>query len=128
METPILNNKRFSQYIRLYKRFIDDLFLIWTGPAAVLCEFRHALAMADEEINITSLNKSEQDAENPAVVTAKRHEQTDFLDLDMNLQRVRTRIGMTVLFLPYRKPGNAYAYIPIYMPSEPWSRWVAFLY
>ncbi len=38
-ETPILNDKRFRQYIRLYKRFIDDLFLIWTGPADVLCEF-----------------------------------------------------------------------------------------
>ena len=42
------------------------------------------------------------------MVTAKRHEQANFLDLDMNLQRVRTRI----IFRPYRKPGNAYAYIP----------------
>jgi hypothetical protein len=47
-------------------------------------------------------------------VTAKRHEQVDFLGLDMTLQRV-TRTGTTagrVLFRPYRKPGNACAYIP----------------
>ncbi len=36
LETPIINDKRFSHYIQLYKQFIDDLFLIWTGPAAVL--------------------------------------------------------------------------------------------
>ena len=111
LETPILNDERFSQYIRLYKRFIDDLFLIWTGPAAVLCEFRRVIAMADEAISFDwSEYESQQDAENPEVVTAKRHEQANFLDLDMNLQRVslRTRI----IFRPYRKPGNAYAYIP----------------
>ncbi len=34
---------------------------------------------------------------------------TDFLDLDMNLQRVGTRIT----FQPYSKLGNAYAYIPL---------------
>ncbi len=39
LETLILNDARFSQHIRLYKRFIDDLFLIWACPAAVLCEF-----------------------------------------------------------------------------------------
>lgn len=109
LETPILNDKRFSQYIRLYKRFIDDLFLIWTGPSAVLCEFRRALGMADEAISFDwSGYESQHDAENPEVVTAKRHEQANFLDLDMSLQRVRTRI----IFRPYHKPGNAYAYIP----------------
>ena len=115
LETPILTDARFSQYIRLYKRFIDDLFLIWTGPAAVLCEFRHALAIADEAISLDwSGYESQQDAANPEVVTVKCHEQVAFLDLDMTLQRRRTRIDTTVrvLFRPYRKPGNAYAYIP----------------
>ena len=47
-------------------------------------------------------------------MTAKRHEQVNYLDLDMSLQLVRTRGGATrrVLFRPYHKPGNAYAYIP----------------
>ena len=51
---------------------------------------------------------------NPSVVTAKRHEQVNYLDLDMSLQLVLTRGGATirVLFQPYHKPGNAYAYIP----------------
>ena len=33
LETPVVNDRRFSLYIRLYKRFINNLFLIWTGPA-----------------------------------------------------------------------------------------------
>jgi hypothetical protein len=115
VETPILNDKRFRQYIRLYKRFIDDLFLIWTGPGDVLCEFRRALATADGAISLDwSGYGSQQDAANPEMVTAKRHAQVNFLDLDMTLQRV-TRTGTTagrVLFRPYRKPGNAYAYKP----------------
>ena len=51
---------------------------------------------------------------NPSMVTAKRHGQVNYLDLDMSLQLVRAREGATirVLFRPYRKPGNAYAYIP----------------
>ena len=52
LESPIVNDARFRQYIRLYKRFIDDLFHIWTGPAAVLCDFRRALATADEAIGL----------------------------------------------------------------------------
>jgi len=50
--TPIVNDVKFRQYIRLHKRFIDDLFLTWTGPAAVLCDFRRALATADEAISL----------------------------------------------------------------------------
>jgi len=115
LETPIVNDVRFRQYIRLFKRFIDDLFLIWTGPAAILCDFRRALETADEAISLDwSGYGSHQDAVNPSLVTAKRHEQVNYLDLDMSLQRVRTRTGATirVLFRPFRKPGNAYAYIP----------------
>ena len=115
LESPIVNDVRFRQYIRLYKRFIDDLFLIWTGPAAILCDFRRALATADEAIGLDwSGYESHQAAVTPAGVTAERHEQVNYLDLDMSLQRVRDRRGATirVLFRPYRKPGNAYAYIP----------------
>jgi len=115
LETPIVNDVRFRQYIRLFKRFIDDLFLIWTGPAATLYDFRRALETADEAISLNwSGYGSHQDAVNPSLVTAKRHERVNYLDLDMSLQRVRTRTGATirVLFRPFRKPGNAYVYIP----------------
>ena len=47
LETPIINNHRFSRDIQVYKLFIDDLFLIWSGPTDVLCDFRKALAKAD---------------------------------------------------------------------------------
>ena len=52
LETPIIHDERFSRFILLYKRFIDDLFLIWTGPADVLCEFRRAMANADARISL----------------------------------------------------------------------------
>jgi hypothetical protein len=115
LETPILNDVRFNRYIKFYKRFIDDLFLIWTGPAATLCDFRRALATADEAINLDwSGYDSQEEAVNPSMVTARRHDQVHFLDLDMSLRQVRTRTGnsIRISFRPYRKPGNAYAYIP----------------
>ena len=117
METPIINDLRFSQFIRLYKRFIDDLFLIWTGPTATLCELRKALASADEAISLDwSGYETQEDAVNPVMVEAKRHTQVNFLDLAMSVERgpaatrMNTTIGVT--FRPYRKPGNAYAYLP----------------
>ena len=51
-ETPIVNDVRFRQYILLYKLFIDDLLLIWTGSAAVLYDLLRALATADEAISL----------------------------------------------------------------------------
>ena len=36
LETPIVNDERLRSCIQLYKRFIDDLFVIWTGPVATL--------------------------------------------------------------------------------------------
>ncbi len=34
LETPIINE--FRQHIVLYKRYIDDIFLIWSGSSAEL--------------------------------------------------------------------------------------------
>ena len=72
---------------------------------------------ADEAISLDwSWYGSHQDAVNPSLVTAKRHEQVNYLDQDMSLQWVRTRTGATIRVLsrPYRgsKQDNAYAYIP----------------
>ena len=33
----------YSQYLKLYKRFIDDIFAIWCGPKGTLLEFLNAL-------------------------------------------------------------------------------------
>ena len=111
LETPIIHDERFRRFVYLYKRFIDDLFLIWTGPADVLCEFRRAMASADARISLEWAGyASQQDAVNPEMVTVERHAKVDFLDLDLALKREETRTRIS--FRPYRKPGNAYAYIP----------------
>ena len=52
LETPIVNDERFRSCIQLYKRFIDDLFVIWTGPVVTLCEFRKAMGQADPNISL----------------------------------------------------------------------------
>jgi hypothetical protein len=115
LETPVI--ERFRSCIQLYKRFIDDLFIIWTGSVAQLCEFRKALATADSNISLDWTGyKSQEQAMDPIVAEAFEHERAIFLDLDMYLKctLVSARFGSTykVIFRPYRKPGNAYAYIP----------------
>ena len=54
---PMVHEVRFCQYILLhiiYKLFIDDLFLMWTGPlaAAALCNLCSFLATADKAISL----------------------------------------------------------------------------
>ena len=52
LESPILEDPRFRSFIQLYKRFIDDIFLIWTGSAATRCEFLQTLGSADDTIKL----------------------------------------------------------------------------
>ncbi len=52
LATPIIQSKRFRFCILLYKLYIDDLFIIWTGSVTKLCEFRRALATADTNISL----------------------------------------------------------------------------
>ena len=115
LETPIINDPRFSRFIQVYKRFIDDLFLIWSGTPELLCDFRKALAEADEGIGFDwSGYKDQQDAVDPSLVAIQQHDQVNFLDLDIALSRKVTKTGnkVKVILRPYRKPGNSYAYIP----------------
>ena len=113
LESPIVNDPRFSQYIRLYKRFIDDLLLIWNGPTAILCEFRHAMARANENISLDwNGYESQAEALDPSMVTMEPHRQVNFLDLDLTWNQAETRKSSQISMRPYRKPGNAYAYIP----------------
>ena len=129
LETPIMSDVRFSPYIRLYKRFIDDLFLIWTGPEALLCDLRRALARRDRNIRFEwSGYESIMDALDSSTVKAELHAQVNFLDLDMCLQLIKVEDDpqanechsdeyipqKRIVFRPYRKPGNAHAYIPFH--------------
>ena len=52
LETPIVDSERFRSCIQLYKQFIDDLFVDWTGSVTKLCEFRTALLSADDHIKL----------------------------------------------------------------------------
>lgn len=56
---------------------------------------------------------SKEDALDPMIVAAVDHTQVNYLDLDMSLKAdIVTGNGLKVFFSPFRKPGNAYAYIP----------------
>jgi hypothetical protein len=114
LETPIISNRRFSQFIKLYKRFIDDLLIIWTGTPERLCELRKALEEADVNISLDwSGYSSKEDAVDPMIVDAVDHTQVNYLDPDMSLKAdIVTGNGFKSIFSPFRKPGNAYAYIP----------------
>jgi hypothetical protein len=48
LETPNINE--FQQQIVLYKRYIDNIFLIWSGSSAELCHFREKLGNANDKI------------------------------------------------------------------------------
>jgi hypothetical protein len=117
LESPMIDSERFRLYVQPYKRFIDDLFLIWTGSVARLCEFRRALAMADDNISLDWTGFDlQQHSMDPGVVAACDHVQVHFLHLDMSLAQLpargRTDTTLRVICRPYCKPGNAYAYIP----------------
>jgi hypothetical protein len=118
LESPISEDPRFRPFIELCKRFIDDIFLIWTGRAATLCEFRRALGSADDTIKLNWGGcESQTEALDHTVVEAKRHDRPEFLDLNICVDRsrpaTRTVVGSWYLtFKPYRKPGNAHTYIP----------------
>ena len=44
----------YSQYLKLYKRFIDDIFAIWCGgPKGTLLEFLNALNNETDRIKLT---------------------------------------------------------------------------
>ena len=44
--------EKYSRYLTLYKRFIDDIFVIWDGPHDNLLEFLNAINTKDERINL----------------------------------------------------------------------------
>ena len=43
----------YSQYLKLYKRFIDDIFAIWCGPKGTLLKFLNALNSKTDRIKLT---------------------------------------------------------------------------
>ena len=43
----------YSQYLKLYKHFIDDIFTIWCGPKGTLLEFLNTLNSKTDRIKLT---------------------------------------------------------------------------
>ncbi len=65
LETPIINE--FRQQIVLYTRYIDDIFLIWSGSRTELCRFREKLGTTNANIKLEwQGTPSTEDAVNPA--------------------------------------------------------------
>jgi len=42
----------YSQYLALYKRFIDDI-IVWDGPQEILLEFLNAITTKNKHMKIT---------------------------------------------------------------------------
>ena len=104
LETPIINE--FQQHIVLYKRYIDDIFLIWSGSSAELCRFRERLGNANDNIKLGwQGTPSAEDALNPAKFDQHQHRQVNFLDLDITV--VYSSGSADFAFRVYRKPGTA---------------------
>ena len=47
----------YSQYLKLYKHFIDDIFVIWCGPKGTLLEFLNTLNIKTDVflLNVNSI-------------------------------------------------------------------------
>ena len=83
----------YSQYLTVYKRFIDDIFAIWCGPKGILLEFLGALNNKTDRIKLTySISESS----------------ISFLDLFL----YRDANSGKLQFSTFQKPLNKYLYIP----------------
>ncbi|CAJ0959711.1 unnamed protein product [Ranitomeya imitator] len=52
-ETFVYTDDRFKRYVDCYLRYIDDIFLIWTGPTDILQAFHQTLNSVYPELHFT---------------------------------------------------------------------------
>ena len=83
----------YAQHLTLYKRFIDDMFVIWDGTREILLEFLSAMNAKDERIKLTY---EISDSKIP------------FLDLLL----FKDSASHTLQYSSFQKPLNKYLYIP----------------
>ena len=83
----------YSQYLKLYKGFIDDIFAIWCGPKGTLLEFLNALNSKTDRIKLTYCISEST---------------ISFLDLFL----YRDTSSNVLQFSTFQKPLNKYLYIP----------------
>ena len=97
----------YSRNLTLYKRFIDDIFVIWEGPRETLLQFLSAINTKDERIKITyEISDSK----------------ISFLDLLLFKDPAYNKLQYST----FQKPLNKYLYIP-YESFHPASNKKAFI-
>ena len=97
----------YSRNLTLYKRFIDDIFVIWDGPRETLLEFLSAINTKDERIKIT-------------------YEISDSKISFLDLLLFKDSALSTLQYSTFQKPLNKYLYIP-YESFHPTSNKRAFI-
>ena len=105
LEKPIVNE--FCRLIVLYKRYIDDILLIWSGSSAELCKVCARFGNTDANINLEGQGtQSVTYVIDPTKIFQHQLHSVNFLDLDI---QSLCSIGFSeFVFRIYRKPGNAY--------------------
>ncbi len=104
LETPIINE--FQRQIVLYKRYIDDIFLIWSGSPTELCRFCKRLRNANDNIKLEWKDTPlAEDAVNPAKIDQHRHSQVNFPVL--NITFMYSDGSTDFAFKVYHKPCTA---------------------
>ena len=83
----------YSNYLLLYRRFIDDIFAIWVGPKDTLLDFLEALNTKSGRIKLTHCISDSS---------------ISFLDLFL----YRDASSSVLQFSTFLKPLNKYLYIP----------------
>ena len=85
--------QKYSSYLTLYRRYIDDIFAIWVGPRDTLLEFLDTLNNKTDRIKLTSCISDSS---------------ISFLDLFL----YRDASTNVLQFSTFQKPLNKYLYIP----------------
>ena len=90
----------YAQHLTLYKRFIDDIFVIWDGRREILFEFLSAMNPMDERVKLTHIISDSK---------------ISFLGLLLFKDSAR----QTLQFSTFQKPLNKYLYIPFELFHTP---------
>ena len=85
--------QRYSSYLTLYRRYIDDIFAIWVGPKDTLLEFLDTLDNKTDRIKLTYCISDSS---------------ISFLDLFL----YRDAATNVLQFSTFQKPLNKYLHIP----------------
>ena len=83
----------YSSNLTLYKRIVDDVFVIWEGPRDTLLEFLSAINTKYERIKIT-------------------YEISDSKISFLDLLLFKDPANNTLQYSTFQKPLNKYSYIP----------------